>query len=143
MSTPVPRYLVPFHPKHIPHHFVDVLVIGGGIAGMRAVMEIDPRLSALVVTKDQLQESSSTYAQGGIASVITPEDCFDDHVEDTLAAGAGLCDRQVVEMVVREAPDHIRQLVRWGTQFDREEGELALGREGGHKIGRASGRERV
>ncbi len=148
MSSPVPRYLVPFHPKHIPHHFVDVLVIGGGIAGMRALMAVDPQLSALVVTKDRLRESSSVYAQGGIASVITPEDCFDDHVADTLAAGAGLCDREVVEMVVREAPDHIRQLVEWGTQFDREEGELVLGREGGHRqfrivhaLGDATGKE--
>jgi L-aspartate oxidase len=54
MTSVVPRYLVPFHPKHIPHHFVDVLVIGGGIAGMRATMAIDPQLSALVVTKDRL-----------------------------------------------------------------------------------------
>ena len=82
MNPPIPRYLVPFHPKHIPHHFVDVLVIGGGIAGMRATMAIDPQLSALVITKDRLQESNSTYAQGGIAGVLTPEDCFDNHIDD-------------------------------------------------------------
>src|SRR5690606_15843470 len=88
MSSPVPRYLVPFHPKRVSHHFVDVLVIGGGIAGLRATMALDPRLTALVVTKDQLQESNSQYAQGGIASVLGTDDRFEHHVEDTLAAGA-------------------------------------------------------
>ncbi len=148
MSISVPRYLVPFHPKRIPHHFADVLVIGGGIAGLRAAMEIDPNLSLLVVAKDAMDESTSSYAQGGIASVIDPEDRFESHVADTLVAGADLCDPEVVDMVVREAPDHIRQLIKWGTQFDTEDGELALGREGGHShhrivhaLGDATGHE--
>ena len=149
-----PRYLVPFHPKHIPHHFVDVLVIGGGIAGLRAVMSIDPKLSTLVVTKDQLRESSSNYAQGGIACVVTPEDSFEMHIADTLATGAQLCDREVVEMVIREAPDHIRQLIEWGTCFDQDTSSstgqktFVLGREGGHShfrivhaLGDATGKE--
>ncbi len=148
MAFTVPRYLVALHPKQISHHFVDVLVIGGGIAGMRATMALDPRLTALVVTKDRLQESNSTYAQGGIAGVLSPDDCLEDHVADTLAAGAGLCDREIVEKVVREAPGHIRQLIEWGTVFDREKGELLLGREGGHShnrvahaLGDATGKE--
>ena len=148
MSSEVPRYLVPFHPKQIPHHFVDVLIVGGGIAGMRATMAIDPRLSALVVTKDRLQESSSSYAQGGIAGVLAPEDRFEDHIADTMTAGGDLCDPAVVEMVIREAPDHIRQLIEWGTVFDRENGEILLGREGGHgrnriahALGDATGQE--
>jgi len=148
MTFTTPRYLVAFHPKQIPHHFVDVLIIGGGIAGMRAAMAIDPRLSALIVTKDRLQESNSTYAQGGIAGVLSPEDRFEDHVRDTLDAGAEICDADVVRMVVREAPGHIRQLIEWGTVFDREQGELLLGREGGHSrpriihaLGDATGRE--
>ena len=148
MSCDVPRYLVAFHPKRIPHHFVDVLIIGGGIAGLRAAMEIDPRLSLLVITKDTMEQSNSAFAQGGIASVIDPEDNFDSHVEDTLIAGANLCDRDVVEMVVREAPQHIRQLIEWGTNFDTEHGELLLGREGGHShrrivhaLGDATGHE--
>ncbi len=132
MAVDVPRYLVPFHPKRIPHHFCDVLIIGGGIAGLRAAMQIDPRLSVLVITKDTMEQSNSAYAQGGIASVIDPDDNFASHVEDTLVAGANLCDREVVEMVVSEAPQHIRQLIEWGTNFDREQGELQLGREGGH-----------
>ena len=148
MTASIPRYLVAFHPKHIPHHFVDVLIIGGGIAGMRATMAVDPKLSALVITKDRLQESNSTYAQGGIAGVLTPEDCFEDHVTDTLAAGGDLCDREVVDMVVREGPAHIRELIEWGTVFDSQEGELMLGREGGHShnriahaLGDATGQE--
>lgn len=133
MTFSPPRYLVPFHPKRIPHHFVDVMIIGGGIAGLRAAMEIDPRLSLLVVTKDRMRESNSSYAQGGIAGVLDETDNFANHVADTLTAGANLCDPDVVEMVVREAPDHIRQLIDWGTQFDTEaDGELMLGREGGH-----------
>src|SRR3970040_2068215 len=102
MSCSVPRYLVPFHPKRIGHHFVDVLIIGGGIAGLRAAMEIDPALTLLVITKDTMEQSNSAYAQGGIAGVIDPEDRFEDHVTDTMVAGANLCDRDVVEMVVRE-----------------------------------------
>ena len=131
MDFSPPRYLVPFHPKRIPHHFVDVLIVGGGIAGLRAAMEVDPRLSMLIVTKDRMRESNSTYAQGGIAGVLDTADRFENHVADTLTAGANFCNRQVVEMVVREAPDHIRQLIEWGTRFDTEDGgDLMLGREG-------------
>lgn len=149
MSPSIPRYLVPFDPKRIPHHFVDVLIVGGGIAGLRAAMEIDPRLTALIITKDRMRESNSAYAQGGIAGVLAPEDRFEDHIKDTLIAGADLCDPQTVEMVVREAPGHIRQLIEWGTQFDAQlDGELMLGREGGHShnrivhaLGDATGKE--
>jgi len=143
-----PRYLVPFHPKHVPHFFTDVLVIGGGLAGLRAANAVDNRIAVLVVTKDDLKQSNSNYAQGGIAGVLDPEDRFEDHVRDTLEAGGALCDKSVVEMVVREAPDRIEELIQWGTQFDREDGELTLGREGGHSrhrivhaLGDATGKE--
>jgi L-aspartate oxidase len=148
MLPEVPRYLVPFHPKRVPHHFADVLVIGGGLAGLRAAIAVDPRLSVLVVTKEGITQSNSNYAQGGIAGVLDPEDRFENHVADTLTAGGSLCDREVVEMVVREAPERIRELMAWGTHFDLEAGELALGREGGHShdrivhaLGDATGRE--
>src|SRR5947209_20241270 len=130
------RYLVPFGPKQTPHVFTDVLVIGGGIAGLRAALAVSPALNVLVVTKDVVQLSNSSWAQGGIATVLSPEDRFENHIEDTLTAGAGLCDRAVVEMVVREAPQQIHDLVNWGTQFDLEGGQLALTREGGHSHAR-------
>jgi L-aspartate oxidase len=127
-----PRYLVPFHPKRAPHQFADVLIIGSGLAGLRAASAVDPRLSALIVTKDSLRQSNSTYAQGGIASVTDPEDRFEDHVSDTLIAGADLCNERIVDLVVKEAPQRINELISWGTHFDQVAGHLALGREGGH-----------
>ena len=91
-----PRYLVPFHPRELPHFFADVLIIGGGLAGLRAANAVDPRLNVLVVTKDAIQQSNSSYAQGGIAGVMDPEDRFEDHVQDTLVAGGSLCDPAIV-----------------------------------------------
>lgn len=133
MSTPADRYLVPFDARDTFHRFTDILVIGAGIAGLRAALEVPPDLGVLVVTKDRVTESNSSYAQGGIAGVLSPEDTFGNHVEDTLTAGDGLCDRAVVEMVVREAPAEIERLVSWGTKFDlATDGALALTREGGH-----------
>ncbi len=136
---PVPaprRYLVGFDPRELPHHFTDVLVIGGGIAGFRAALGIPERYRVLVVTKDELRESNSQYAQGGIAGVLDPEDRFDNHIADTLAAGKGLCDPAVVELVIREAPRRIGELIEWGTHFDEVNGHVALGREGGHSHAR-------
>jgi L-aspartate oxidase len=138
MSACTPRYLTPFHPKHVPHFFTDVLVIGAGVSGLRAASSVAPELSVLVVTKDELQESNSYYAQGGIAGVLDTDDCFESHVEDTLSAGGNLCDRDVVERVVREAPRRIRELIQWGTHFDQKGGELVLGREGGHSYNRVA-----
>jgi len=147
-SRATPRYLVPFHPKRVPHHFTDVLIIGGGLAGFRAAIEVRPELSALLVTKQGVEQSSSSYAQGGIASVLDPNDRLENHVADTLRAGGVLCDRDVVAMVVREGPERIRELVAWGTQFDQHAGALELGREGGrshdrivHALGDATGKE--
>ncbi len=144
----VPRYLVPFHPKRVPHFFTDVLVIGGGLAGLRAAMAVDPKLSVVVIAKQGIEESNSNYAQGGVAAVMDADDRVEDHVADTLEAGGSLCDRVVVERVIREASSRIRELIEWGTQFDHAGGRLALGREGGHghdrivhALGDATGKE--
>jgi L-aspartate oxidase len=143
-----PRYLVSFGPKRVPHCFTDILILGGGLAGLRAALAVDPRLSVTVVTKDDLQGSSSQWAQGGIAGVVDPEDRFDNHVADTLTAGCGLCHEDVVDSVIREAPARIAELIAWGTRFDARDGVLELGREGGHShhrivhaLGDATGRE--
>jgi len=142
------RYLADIDPRDLPHRVTDVLVIGGGLAGLRAALGTPEPLRVLVVTKDEIRESNSAYAQGGIAGVMDPEDRFDDHIADTLAAGKGLCDPDVVRMVVREAPGRIAELVRWGTAFDQANGSVALGLEGGHSharivhaLGDATGRE--
>ncbi|MDA0281971.1 MAG: L-aspartate oxidase [Planctomycetota bacterium] len=142
------RYLVRFSPKRVPHVFADVLVIGGGIAGLRAAMEIDSSLQTVIVTKDEVRLSNSAWAQGGIAGVLDPLDDVASHAADTIAAGKGLCDADVVNTVVREAADRIRELVAMGTQFDTHDGEIALTREGGHShpriahaLGDATGKE--
>jgi L-aspartate oxidase len=142
------RYLVPFDPKRVPHLFTDVMVIGGGIAGIRAALAVDPSLRTVVVTKDALQHSNSAYAQGGIAGVLDPLDNFANHVADTIAAGKGLCHNEVVELVIREAPQRIRELISYGAEFDKVDGELALTLEGGHShprvahaLGDATGQE--
>jgi len=108
-----------------------VLIIGGGIAGLRAALEVPADLKVLVVTKDRVQLSNSSWAQGGIAAVRSPEDSFSNHIEDTLIAGAGLCDRGIVETVVREAPRQIDDLIRFGAHFDED-----TGIEGGHSFHR-------
>lgn len=126
------RYLVRFGPKQTPHVFTDILVIGAGIAGLRAALEVPAGLDVLVLSKDSVRQTNSSYAQGGIAGVLSPEDRFENHIDDTLVAGGGLCDPEVVEMVVREAPAQIHDLVQWDTHFDEEAGQLALTREGGH-----------
>src|SRR5262249_38710613 len=119
MLDRIPRYVAPFHPKRVPHRFADVLIIGGRLSGMRAARAVPPEQSVLVITKGSMRQSNSNYAQGGIASVIDPEDRFEDHIADTLTAGGALCDRAVVEMVVREAPARINELIEWGTNFDQ------------------------
>ena len=128
--------------------FTDVLVIGGGLAGLRAALGLEPGLTAGVVTKDLLTLSNSAEAQGGIAGVLDPLDDFANHTADTIAAGKGLCDHDVVEMVVREAPERIRELIGIGTRFDETDGLIDLTREGGHSHrrvvhanGDATGRE--
>ncbi|WP_442505925.1 L-aspartate oxidase [Novipirellula sp. SH528] len=127
-----PRYLVPFDTRRSLHRFTDVLIIGGGLAGLRAANAVESNRSVLVVTKDKLRESNSNYAQGGIAGVVDPDDRFEDHVIDTMDAGGNLCDAGTVDMVIREGPRRIEELIRWGTRFDEADGNLALGREGGH-----------
>ncbi len=110
----------------------DFLIIGSGVAGLSLALNLAGRGTVAVVTKKDLHDSNTNHAQGGVASVNGEDDSFDLHVADTLRAGDGLCRRAVVEAVVREGPERIRDLRRLGVAFTTEGGRLALGLEGGH-----------
>ncbi|MEK7403902.1 MAG: L-aspartate oxidase [Acidobacteriota bacterium] len=110
----------------------DFLVVGAGVAGLRAAIELAQAGEVLIVAKESLRESSSEYAQGGIAAAVGDDDSVELHEQDTLAAGDGLCDLEAVRTLVREGPAEIARLMEWGAEFDREDGRLALGREGAH-----------
>lgn len=115
----------------------DFLVIGSGIAGLTYALKVAqyyPDKKVLVMTKAAADETNTKYAQGGVAVVNDMEnDSFEKHIEDTLIAGDGLCNRNVVEIVVKEGPDRVRELIEWGARFDKEkDGDYKLGKEGGH-----------
>ena len=111
----------------------DFLVIGSGLAGLSFALEAAEYGKVVLISKSDLEETNTLYAQGGIASVTYEPDKLEKHANDTLEAGDGLCDKEVVKMVVEEAPQQIRNLVNWGTKFDKlKNGQYDLNREGGH-----------
>jgi len=112
----------------------DVVVVGSGIAGLTTALQLRRRVDrVLLVTKTVLDSGSTRWAQGGIAAALDPEDSPDEHLADTLVAGAGLCDEDAVRALVTEGPQRVRELVELGAHFDRTPaGEIALTREGGH-----------
>jgi L-aspartate oxidase len=114
----------------------DYLVVGAGVAGLRAAIELAESGSVLVVAKDSLRESSSEYAQGGIAAALSDDDEVELHEQDTMVAGAGLCDREAVRILVQEGPGAIQKLIEWGVEFDREGTKLLFALEGAHSRNR-------
>jgi L-aspartate oxidase len=127
---------------------VDFLVIGAGIAGLSAAIRLADAGTALVVTKEELAESNTAYAQGGIAVAMGGEEDVALHLEDTMAAGDGLVNREAASVLVEQGPKRVAELLEWGTAFDREGGELLRTREGAHSLSRilhangdATGRE--
>ncbi len=114
----------------------DYVVIGAGVAGLRAAIELAPAGQVLVIAKDALKESNSEYAQGGIACALGEDDDVSLHEADTLTAGDGLCDRAAVHTLVGEGPQAVRELIAWGTRFDRVNGQLQFAREGAHSRSR-------
>ncbi|MCR9144032.1 MAG: FAD-dependent oxidoreductase [bacterium] len=116
---------------------VDFLILGSGISGLYTAYLLADHGKTMIVTKSKMEHASTSWAQGGIASVLTDEDSFESHIEDTLNAGAGLCDPEAVRVLVTEGPEHVRKLIELGARFERDdEGELHLGREGGHSQNR-------
>src|SRR5210317_1983470 len=130
------RYLVPVNTASTQQLFTDCLVIGAGIAGLRAALEAAKNCNVTLVCKGTFSDSNTWNAQGGIASVLDAADSFESHIEDTLKAGCGISDTAVVEKVVKEGPALIRQLDEWGAGFDRVDGHIDISLEGGHSHAR-------
>ncbi|MFM2122779.1 MAG: L-aspartate oxidase [Cyanobacteriota bacterium] len=116
---------------NLPCHW-DVIVVGGGAAGLMSVLELPDGLRVLLISKDRAPRSASRWAQGGIAAVTRPEDSFHSHVADTLRAGAGLCDPDAVALLVREAPACVQRLLELGMDFDRNGADLSTTLEAAH-----------
>lgn len=110
----------------------DFLVIGGGVAGLRFALEAAEHGTVGVLFKKGVTESSTSWAQGGVAAVARADDSFELHVQDTITAGAGLCKKEIVELVVEEGPERILELISLGTTFDKKDGDYHLNQEGGH-----------
>jgi len=118
-------------------HKIDFLIIGSGIAGLSYALKVAEHGKVLIVTKSKANESSTKYAQGGIAGVMYSPDSYEKHIKDTLVAGAGLCNEKVVKMTIKESTERIKELISWGTSFDKEsDGSYRLGKEGGHSENR-------
>jgi len=126
------RYLISFDTSAVPHIFADVLVIGSGVAGLRAAIEAANYGDVLVLSKDIVRSGSTEHAQGGVAVAMNSEDSVEAHIKDTLEVGCGLCDENVVRTIICEGPDRVQELIRWGAKFDAEDGKLLFTREGGH-----------
>src|SRR5262249_13904666 len=114
----------------------DFIVVGSGIAGLRAAIDLAKAGRVTIFTKSQITESNSMYAQGGIAAAIGSNDQVENHYSDTMGAGAGLCDESAVGVLVEEGPAEIERLLDWGADFEKDGTRLSLSREGGHSVPR-------
>ena len=125
--------LIPFRSALLPQIFTDVVIVGTGVAGLRAAIEASHQNDVIVLAKESIDLSNTSWAQGGIAAVMNAKDSVNAHIQDTLEAGAGLCETSAVRALVEEGPLEIQQLLKWGMRVDRDEsGQPALGLEGGH-----------
>jgi len=132
------RYLIDIDSISTHQLFTDCLVLGGGVAGLRAAIEAANRGNVIIVCKSSVQDSNTWLAQGGIAAVVEKADSFESHIADTIRTGCGLSDEKIVELVVRQGPELIRQLLDWGAEFDMENGHIATTLEGGHTRSRVA-----
>jgi len=127
-----PRYITNFDTQELPWQACDYLIIGSGIAGLYSAFKASRHGRVILLTKKKLADSNTEYAQGGIAAAIDEDDSPDLHLEDTIEAGAGLCNMEAVEVLVNEGPDRVKELIELGANFDRIGNEFALTREGAH-----------
>ncbi len=131
------RYLIPFRTGLLPQIFCDTLVLGSGVAGLRSAIGAAQSGQVIVCAKDTLDLTNTAWAQGGIAAVLDPQDSIEAHIQDTLTAGAGLCDLEPTELICKLGPKRIQEIIDWGMKFDRNgQDELRAGREGGHNASR-------
>ncbi len=131
------RYLIPFRTGLLPQIFCDTLVLGSGVAGLRSAIGAAKSGQVIVCAKAELDLTNTAWAQGGIASVLNANDSIEAHINDTMTAGAGLCDPDVVKLICEQGPDRIEEIINWGMNFDRNaDNTLRAGREGGHSASR-------
>ena len=116
----------------MPKTDYDYIIIGSGIAGLNTALLAREHGSTLILTKGRVDDCNTRYAQGGIAAAIGAGDTPTLHLQDTLSAGAGLCDREAVEVLTSEGPQRVANLIQWGVPFDTSHGEISLGMEGAH-----------
>jgi len=113
--------------------YVDFLVIGSGIAGLTFALKVAKHGKVCIITKSRMDDTATSWAQGGIAAVMYTPDSYEKHISDTIIAGDGLCDEQVVRFTIKESTERIKELVKWGTKFDKtKSGRYDLAKEGGH-----------
>ena len=118
-------------------HKSDYLVIGSGLAGLMFALKVSEYGTVAVVTKSEIDNTNTSYAQGGIATVRKVNDSYESHIKDTLIAGDGICNEDVVRTVVTEGPEQIQSMLSWGVNFDKKQnGDFDLGKEGGHSKNR-------
>lgn len=128
-----PEYIINFDTRQLPQDECEFVIIGSGIAGLyTAYAASSSGAKVVLLTKQAADNSNTDKAQGGIAAALGTSDSPELHLEDTLVAGAGLCDQEAVRILVNEGPDRVRDLIGMGANFDRKDGELALTREGAH-----------
>ena len=128
----VPRYVIDFKLSELEKMETDFLIIGSGAAGLYTAIKISEHHNVTLISKTSLTQSNTQHAQGGIAAVTSKSDSPDFHRQDTLIAGAGVCSHEAVDVLVNEGPSCIKDLIQFGTMFDKEDGKLALTKEGAH-----------
>ncbi|MDI6735718.1 MAG: L-aspartate oxidase [bacterium] len=128
--------LISFNTNNLQSIQTDILVIGSGVAGLMAAIEAAKYGKVLIITKDNLRECNTEIAQGGIAAVLSTNDSYSAHIQNTLTVGDGLCNEEAVKVLVEEGPSRVRELIEFGANFDKEKGQFLFTQEGGHSTRR-------